>query len=130
VPEVDHVTRRFTLAVDEFGRTSLLSRASHDGISVERLVQLAALYYARELSSGRIATRFPRFRREGKPGDDGLDVQIELKESTWVVLDREAERQSISTEALLEHAAMVYLADLDSGRVAQRILEETELAEE
>jgi hypothetical protein len=124
VPRTDHLTRHLTLALDEFAHASLVSRANLDRVPVDSVVQHAALYYARDLSSGRPASRSPRFRREARAGKGRLEVQLELGEPTWQVLDREAERQAISAEALIEHACLYYLADLDSGRIAERILHE------
>jgi hypothetical protein len=48
-------------------------------------------------------------------------VTIELDDFGWERLRREAQRQSIPLEHLLEHAAMYYLADLDSGRAAVQV---------
>jgi hypothetical protein len=47
---------------------------------------------------------------------------LEFDQFGWASLSQEAERQGVSREELLKHAAMYYLADLDSGRVAARIL--------
>jgi len=47
---------------------------------------------------------------------------IKLSEFAWTSLLEEARRQGVSVEELLAHAAMYYLADLDSGRVAARVL--------
>jgi hypothetical protein len=44
----------------------------------------------------------------------------------WSSLTEEAERQGISVEELVRHAAMYYLSDLHEGRVAARILRSAE----
>ena len=48
-------------------------------------------------------------------------VTIELDDFGWERLRREAQRQSIPLEHLVEHAAMYYLADLHSGRAAVQV---------
>lgn len=48
-------------------------------------------------------------------------ITIELDDFGWTILCEEAERQNVTPEALLEHAAMYYMADLDSGRAAVQI---------
>jgi len=48
-------------------------------------------------------------------------VTIELDDFGWRSLSEEAERQGVDLEALIEHAAMYYLADVDSGRAAVQI---------
>jgi hypothetical protein len=55
----------------------------------------------------------------------GHSVTIELDEFGWHGLREEAERQGVSIEALVEHAAMYYLADLHSGRAAVKIFRRT-----
>jgi hypothetical protein len=47
---------------------------------------------------------------------------ITLSEFAYSGLLAEAERQGVPLEELLQHAAMYYLADLDSGRLAARVL--------
>jgi hypothetical protein len=46
---------------------------------------------------------------------------IQLSDFAWSALNDEAERQGVALEELLAHAAMYYLADLDSGRMAARV---------
>jgi hypothetical protein len=48
-------------------------------------------------------------------------VTIELDEFGYDSLRAEAERQGVSIESLVEHAAMYYLGDLNSGRAAVQI---------
>jgi hypothetical protein len=51
-------------------------------------------------------------------------VLIEFDGFGWEALRAEARRQNIMVEELIVHAAMYYLSDLDSGRVAARVLKE------
>jgi hypothetical protein len=46
---------------------------------------------------------------------------VQLSEFAWSALVAEAKRQQVPVEDLLAHAAMYYLADLDSGRMAARV---------
>ena len=55
-----------------------------------------------------------------------LSVTIELDDGHWHELDSAAAREGISVERLFEHAALLFLADLESGRVAARLLESAE----
>ena len=45
--------------------------------------------------------------------------QVELDDATWGALSEEADRQGVSTELLAMHALLYFLADIDSGRVAE-----------
>jgi hypothetical protein len=49
------------------------------------------------------------------------DATIQLSDFAWEALSKEAARQEVPLEDLLIHAALYYLADLDSGRVAARV---------
>jgi hypothetical protein len=49
-------------------------------------------------------------------------VTVELDDFGYEALVDEARRQDVPIEELLAHAAMYYLADLDSGRIAARVL--------
>ena len=43
------------------------------------------------------------------------EIRLELTRGGWECLESEAARQGIPFERLLEHAALSYLADLDSA---------------
>jgi hypothetical protein len=47
---------------------------------------------------------------------------LELEDFGYEALVDEARRQDVPIEELLAHAVMYYLADLDSGRIAARVL--------
>jgi len=50
-------------------------------------------------------------------------VAVELDDFGWVSLCREAELQGVLPEELLAHAALYYLSDVHSGRIAVRVPE-------
>ena len=47
-----------------------------------------------------------------------------MDDATWQRFKAEAEAQDVPVERLLEHAALYFVADLNSGRVTARILED------
>jgi hypothetical protein len=49
------------------------------------------------------------------------ELALHLDEFGWEALDEQSAAFGVSVEELLAFAAMYYLADLDSGRVARRI---------
>jgi hypothetical protein len=56
-------------------------------------------------------------------------LRVRLDEDTWKALDEEAARQGVSADTLAVHAVLYFLADLDSGRLADllgKALEESE----
>jgi hypothetical protein len=56
-------------------------------------------------------------------------VTVGFEQFGWETLTAEAERQGVTVEELLVHAAMYYLSDLESGRVAARVFRQVEAAE-
>jgi hypothetical protein len=54
-------------------------------------------------------------------------VTLDFDDFGWSALREEAERQGVTLEELLEHAALYYLSDLDSGRVAAKILRRAQI---
>ena len=120
----ENVRLEISIRLDEFGWSALEDHARGEGIELERLVALACSYYQSELAAGRTATRVPRF---GKPAAEreSRTLVLELNARTLKGLEQEAERQGLPLERLVEHAAIFYLADLDAGRVAERIIRNT-----
>jgi hypothetical protein len=116
------VSRSLPLALDEFGASALREHAECFSASPERLARRAARYYLDDRDSGRLALRVPRF--EGAREKSALQLTVELDQGSWRELEAEATRQEVSVEALLEHAVLYFLADLDSGRAERRILED------
>jgi predicted DNA-binding ribbon-helix-helix protein len=48
-------------------------------------------------------------------------VEVEFDAFGWEALHNVAERQGVSVEELVAHAAMYYLADEDSGRTSHNV---------
>ena len=99
------VRHTLKLTFDEFGWQSLESEAGGDGQALDELIVRVVAYFDAELRTTRRALLVPWF----KPSGRGTPREIEFK-------------LSAASERLLEHASLFYLADLDSGRVADRIL--------
>jgi hypothetical protein len=118
------VRREITHALEEFGRISLEDRARALAVPVSALVRQAALYYLAVRGGERTALMIPRFARERDAPDRPLAVTVALEEAEWGALEVEAVHQRVPIERLIEHAALLFLADIDSGRVAVRIVED------
>jgi hypothetical protein len=55
-----------------------------------------------------------------------VKVELQLDESVWGALEEEAAAQEVSVSQLASHAVLYYAAELDAGRITQRILDSTE----
>jgi hypothetical protein len=124
------VTRRIRFETARFAREAIKDWSRRYGTDVGELVTTAILYYLSELTEGRPSLAVPRFRHD--PADvEGeqsttINAELALEDADWRALLAEADRQCVSTERLLEHVVIFYLSELDSGRVAMRILKGAE----
>jgi hypothetical protein len=48
-------------------------------------------------------------------------LNVELDDETWRALAVEADRQGVLPEVLCVHALLYFVADVDSGRLAERL---------
>jgi hypothetical protein len=116
------------VVIDDF-TLGLLEDASTAGRTTHGVLLMRAIrYYLAERDSGR-----PGWPCSGldEEGDDVETTSIELDVDAvaWAAFSREANRQGVSTDRLLQHGALYYLADRDSGRLTQKILENLEKEE-
>ncbi len=112
------MTKSMTLRLDPFGQQALSEFAEEHRDSASAVVRTASLYYLADRDSGRPAWRVPRFGRN-PPARHGFD--IDLDDETFAALRQEAAGQGVDPSRLAEHALLYYLADLDGGRLAERI---------
>jgi hypothetical protein len=110
------VTRNVKLQLDEFGQQSLDRFVARGEGTPTGALRTAALYYLGDRDAQRPAWRAPRFRTRAAP-DPGLKVAFD--DETWTALEEEARRQGVEPEDLAVHALLYFLADLDSGRLAE-----------
>jgi hypothetical protein len=113
-------TRALAVTLGSFTGAALEAMARRQSLSPQELVSLAAEYYIADENAGRQAARMPRWLDEL---DDrgGVTLEVEVGTETWDVLQARAREERTSPEALLEHATLQLIADLDSGRVQARV---------
>ena len=115
------MSRELTLEMDAFGVQAFTDLADREGGSTSRALRMAARYYLGDSENERPAWRVPNWAHEDESKRRYPGIRVELDEPTWSALVREARRQRVAIGALASHAVLYFIADLDSGRVAQRI---------
>jgi hypothetical protein len=80
-------------------------------------------FYLKEKGGGGTGWSYPDLLREGSPEEE-IEVELEIEDALWREMRAEASRQRVSVTQLLEHAALYYAAELDAGRLTERILDE------
>jgi hypothetical protein len=118
--KVTGLTKDLTLALGEFGQRGLERFARGRTRSADAAVRTAVLYYLSDRDSGRAAWRVPDLGAH-ESGPQPLNVRLD--DATWAALEEEAERQGVTPEALAVHATLYFVADLDSGRLAEALAE-------
>ena len=112
------------LTFSEFGWNALEERARSERVALERILALACGHYEAELAGGREATVVPRLGQP--PAERGTrgtrTLVVELSARCLRRLEQEAERQGVGLSRLCEHAALLYLADLDADRAAKGVI--------
>jgi hypothetical protein len=114
------MSRSMTLRLDQFGRQALADYAEERHDSAGVVVRTASLYYLADRDSGRAAWRVPPFLVSQRE-EIGTDVRVDVDDETWKALADEARGQGVDTELLAEHALLYFFADLDGGRLAERL---------
>lgn len=86
---------------------------THLGLDLPSGVGAAVSHYVGGLRSGRHPVAVPPWLQQGLPSPK-VEVELEVDEEIEAALEREAERQAVGVAELAAHAALVYLAELDS----------------
>jgi len=110
---------------------SLAASADPDPERLAQLAPRAVRFYFEERDGGdgeQPGWRYPSFL--DRPPVDGDGWEVSFPDELWQQLQAEAERQEVSPEDLLQHAAFYYGAARDDGRLTQRIAEELGREEE
>jgi hypothetical protein len=126
------VKRTLRLALGHFGWRSLVAQARRERRSLEELLSRAAAYFGSELGTGRSALPVPPHarQRQGRGSELALaGIELARPPAMWHELGAEAARQRVALGRLLEHAALYYLAAVDSGREAAERTDGDELTD-
>jgi len=119
--------RRFTLAISELAFDALASgnRSADQSLRMEN----ALLCYLGDSEREKPAWSYPGFLR-GSETRSEVELELEIAADVWREFEDEAARQDVSVEQLAEHATFYFAAELDAGRVTQRILDDLDSGED
>lgn len=113
--------RHVSLSLSEFAFEAL-TREQGD-VGAPSRMEGALRCYLGDRGVDRPAWPYPGFLRGSEPQGD-VEVELEVPGDLWRDFAEEASRQDVSIEQLAEHAAFYFAAELDAGRVTQRILDD------
>lgn len=102
-------------------------RGSSRGLAAARMV-VAIRFYLGDRDSGRPAWPYPSFLRGSEVSED-VALSLGIEAGQWHAFEAESKLQDVSVQQLAEHAAFYLAAELEAGRITQRILDDLEGAE-
>jgi hypothetical protein len=91
-------------------------------------LESAVRCYLGDRGADQAAWPYPAFLRGSRPQVE-VELELDVKDDLWRSFEAEANRQDVSPPQLLEHAAFYFAAELDAGRITQRILDDLEATE-
>lgn len=114
------------VALSELAFEALTGTGSE--VDASSRMESALRCYLGDKESGRPAWSYPAFLR-GSETRAEVRVELDAPPRLWRDFEQEAIRQGVTVEQLAEHAAFYFAAELDAGRVTQRILDDLERSE-
>jgi hypothetical protein len=121
--------RALTLSLGEFALAALAGEGDRGSRRIAGRMARAISTYLHDADSGRPGWPYPRFLSE-MDGAETRELDISIDEGLWSQFEAEAARQGVSARQLAEHAALYYAAELEAGRITERILGDLENSED
>jgi hypothetical protein len=112
---------RIGVALSKLAFEALASEGAD--VDVPLRMESAVRCYLGDRDTGRPAWAYPAFLRGSEIQAD-VRVDLEAPGELWREFEQEAARQGVTVEQLAEHAVFYFAAELDAGRVTQRIVDD------
>jgi hypothetical protein len=113
--------RQVEVVVSELAFEALAGQGADVSMPVK--IDSALRCYLGDRGTDRPAWPYPGFLRGSETQGD-KQVTFEVDESLWRDFSEEADKQGVTVEQLVEHVSFYFAAEVDAGRVTQRILED------
>jgi hypothetical protein len=111
--------RRVSLSLSQLAFDALVGEEGDR--SVPMGLESAVRSYLGDRETDRPAWAYPGFLR-GSESQQEVEIEVEVPADLWDAFAAEAAKQEVSVDQLAEHAAFYFAAELDAGRVTERIL--------
>ncbi len=121
------VKRSVTLKLSQPAFEALAGEETSSGRAASTLTN-AVRFYLRDRGAGRPAWPYPAFLRGSETQED-VELELSIDDDLWLSFEEEAVEQDVSVQQLSEHAAFYLAAEMDAGRITQRILDDLESSE-
>jgi hypothetical protein len=112
-----------TVCLSRFAFEAVAGEQEEGSKHVPAMMARAVRYYLNDRDSGRPGWLYPPFLRDSEVAGD-VKLEVSIDEQLWRSLEEEAERQGVSVPQMVEHVALYFAAEANSGRIAERILDD------
>jgi hypothetical protein len=120
--------RRVTLGLSQLALEALMGDAAGSAAQTSVRMESAVSCYLGDRGADRPAWPYPGFLR-GTETQEDVGVEFDVEGKLWGDFETEASAQGIAVEQLAEHAVFYFAAEVNAGRMTQRILEDLESGE-
>jgi hypothetical protein len=115
-----------TVKLGAFASKTLAAEAMNGGEPSSASVERAIRCYLNDRGgSAGPGWPFPAFLR-GREPVEAVELRLEIEEDLWASLEDEASSQGVSVQQMLDHAVLYFAAEVNAGRVTERILDDLE----
>jgi hypothetical protein len=111
------------VAISQLASEALTGESRNQTARLADRMESALRCYLGDRGSDRPAWPYPGFLRGSEVRRD-VELELEPDPVLWCSFEEEAARQGISVEQLAEHAAFYVAAEINAGRLTQRILDD------
>jgi hypothetical protein len=120
---VSALKQEVIVQLGSFAYEALAGEAGKDADRVPARVVRAIRSYLHDKESGRPGWPYPAFARENGVGEK-VELRLSIDDDLWRSLEAEAEGQGVTVQQMVEHVALYFAAEVNAGRVTQRILDD------
>jgi hypothetical protein len=117
------MTRSVTVRLSEFACSVVVGEGNDNRENLAEKVVEAIRCYLGDRGTYGPGWAFPRFLREEEYPEE-VALQLEIDSELWDLLEEEAERQGVSPQKMVSHAALYVAGEVDAGRATRRILDD------
>ncbi len=121
--------RSVTVSVGGFARRALAAGAGDDAEHLESRAVRAIRTYLSDKEVGRAGWKIPALAGSAEP-TERVELSFSLDDDLWAAVENEAVIQGVSTDRLVGQAILYWAAEIDAGRIAQRIVRGLEAEED
>jgi hypothetical protein len=117
----DPAMRSVTVHLSGFACEAIAGPWRSDRENLPARVIGAIRCYLRDSGTEQAGWVYPHFLPEEARAEE-VALRLNVEDELWHSLEEEAERQHVSAERMVEHAAFYFAAEMNAGRVTQRII--------